>query len=69
MEWNSNTECCIEGTLKTEDGDEMREAKTGRCGQGKKKKKKQRGMMEMTRKHQETPVLPETPLLPIYSEK
>ena len=54
--------------MKTEDGDEMREVKTGRCGQGK-KKKKQRGMMEMTRKHQETPVLPETPLLPIYSEK
>lgn len=43
MEWNSNTECCIEGTLKTEDGDEMREAKTGRCGQGKKKKRNKEG--------------------------
>lgn len=42
MEWNSNTECCIEGTLKTEDGDEMREVKTGRCGQGKKKKETKR---------------------------
>lgn len=43
MEWNSNTECCVEGPLKTEDGDEMRESKTGRYGQGKKKNRNEEG--------------------------
>ena len=43
MEWNSDTEGCVEGPLKTEDGDEMRESKTGRYGQGKKKNRNEEG--------------------------
>ena len=47
MEWNSNTECCVEGPLKTEDGDEMRESKTGRYGQGKKKNRNEEGWWKL----------------------